>query len=80
MTQEIIVYRNPGEKAFWDLIMSGDAIPVFAGILVFFVVLLVVNALSEKVIGGWRHEKIRSYFSMGAAIVAAIATVKYLWI
>lgn len=27
--QEIIVYRNPGEKMFWDSVMNGTFFPAF---------------------------------------------------
>ena len=44
---EIIVYRNPGEAAFWNLITtSPNAFPVIAGIVVFFVTLTVINSKS----------------------------------
>ena len=33
MTTEVIVYRNPGEQAFWNLMMSGEALPLIVGLV-----------------------------------------------
>ena len=33
MTQEIIVYRNPGEKAIWDMLGTAEAFIVIAAFL-----------------------------------------------
>lgn len=35
-TQSIIVYRNPGEEAVWNMITSGYMIPILVGVLWFF--------------------------------------------
>lgn len=56
MTQEIVVYRNPMEKAFWDFIMSADG---FVFILVFLVYISSVVILFKLAENG----KIRRRFS-----------------
>lgn len=35
MAQEIIVYRNPGEKLFWDWAMNSDVLGIASTILVY---------------------------------------------
>lgn len=79
MTQEIIVYRNPGEKAIWDAIMSPGAFPIMVAVVVFFVVLLATSNLADRyIIGGWWRNKLRTYISFGVAIAAAAATIYFM--
>jgi len=76
--QEIIVYRNPGEKAMWDMLMSGEAFPIMMAV----VVCVIVIASFDHVIGlrgrrmvdrlvGWRNA---GYVSLAAGFMAAVAT------
>lgn len=78
MTQEIIVYRNPGEKAFWDFIMSANAFPLMIGVVVFFAVFLSVYQISTR--GRYQRNNLYTYGSLAVAVVAAVLTVKFLWI
>lgn len=82
MTQEIIVYRNPAEKAVWDFITSGDAFPVMVAVLVFFVVLVVSSHIMDqlRILRDWRYADTRNRISMGVAVVAAIVVGSILWI
>lgn len=79
MTQEIIVYRNPAEKAFWDLLSSGSMVPIFAGIIVFFVVFLAANRLITRGrtfhVPGWQTN-----LSLAIGALAGVATIYKLWI
>lgn len=34
--QQIIIYQNPAEVAFWQLMSNGEMLPIIAGIVVFF--------------------------------------------
>lgn len=47
-TQEIIVYRNPAEKAMWDLLMSGDSFPVIMFFVSYLIFLIIYFNLIEK--------------------------------
>lgn len=78
--QEIIVYRNPVEAAFWHAIMDGSAFPVIVGVLVFFAAFLGINALLERVSRSLRGRYIYnkgagSYFSIFFAAVIAFAVM-----
>ena len=41
--QQIIVYRNPMEAAFWDMMSGGTFFPVIVAIVVFFAVFLTAD-------------------------------------
>jgi hypothetical protein len=75
--QSVIVYRNPAEAAFWEMLSSGAAFPVIAGIVVFFAVFLVIQAyVVEKIFGrlyrsSW-PTNVNLIFSGTVAITVAI--------
>lgn len=48
MTTEVIVYRNPGEQAFWNLMMSGEALPLILGVIAAFAVFYFYAIKTEK--------------------------------
>lgn len=56
MTQEVVVYRNPMEKMFWDFIMSPDGFVFMVVALVYFLSIVVLFRLAE-------NGKIRRRFS-----------------
>lgn len=71
--QEIIVYRNPGEKAMWDMMMSADAFPIMAGVLLG----VIVAVLTHQILGGyvrwlagWRNE---GWVYVGVSVITAVA-------
>lgn len=77
--QQIIVYRNPAEAAFWDLLLnSPNMFPISMGVVVFFVVLL----LSDHVIRGNRFTRhmANSYASLVIGSVAGVFTTWYMWL
>lgn len=45
--QEIIVYRNPLEKAMWDAASSGDFMPVIFGIGTFVIIFLMLDRIAS---------------------------------
>lgn len=47
-TQEIIVYRNPAEKAMWDLLMDGGSFPFMVTLVAYFIVLVIYFRFLEK--------------------------------
>lgn len=48
MTTEVIVYRNPAEQAFWNAMMSGDALPVIVGVICGFMFFFLYAIYTEK--------------------------------
>ena len=79
--QEVIVYRNPAEAAFWHAISGGEFFPIMVGIVVFFVVFLTVNSRMEKRWGSWgKAAAMRSYFALGIGAVSGIATIWKMWV
>lgn len=48
--QEIIVYRNPYEAAFWNLVLSSpNTFPIFLGVISFGVSFLVSTIIIDKI-------------------------------
>lgn len=79
--QEIIVYRNPAEAAFWNTIMSADNIfPIFVGVVVFFAVLLITDSLVRKSKIRAIYNLRNSYVSLIVGAICGIFTVWYMWI
>jgi len=79
--QEIIVYRNPAEAAFWNLASNGQFFPIIAGIVVGLIVMLVLNHIATKF---WPRYSIAmervSFMTMAIGAVAAVAVGRWLWI
>lgn len=48
MTTEVIVYRSPMEKAMYDMFMDGTYFPIFVGIIVFFLLVLMSIRIVDK--------------------------------
>jgi hypothetical protein len=48
MTTSIIVYQNPAQQAFWELMMSGDMIPLAAGFIAIFAFAVAWSSLYDK--------------------------------
>lgn len=79
--QEIIVYRNPAEAAFWNTIMSADNIfPIIAGVVVFFAVLLITDSLVRKSKIRAIYTLSNSYVSLIVGAICGIFTAWYMWI
>ena len=75
--QEIIVYRNPMEAAFWHSMSNGELFPVLCGIVMFFTVFLAANAVMNKIWGSWGK---RAAMRTNAALVfGAISGVLVIW-
>lgn len=47
--QEVIVYRNPVEAAFWSGMTDGSMVPIFAALLAFPLTLVLIYNLMDKV-------------------------------
>lgn len=68
--QSIIVYRNPLEAMFWENFDGAAVFPVIAGIVVFFVALLVLNAFFDHLLVrafSWVQRKLKNRYSPWAA-------------
>ncbi len=74
MPNEIVVYRNPGEKLIWDLILSGSAFPVMAACLVFVAAFVVSSQLLDGSKPFRKPTAIRAYGPWFVASLAAVIT------
>lgn len=77
--QEIIVYRNPMEAAFWQMVMSGEAWPVMVAVVVFFAVFLGLHHVLSLKFGYARGRQV-TWFSLGTALIVAQAVARVMWI
>lgn len=77
MTQEIIVYRNPAEKAMWDAMSGGEAFPFMVAAAIFILAFVLTAKALEKFVP-WKRRKQWWVQAVLWAIpsLAAIATVK----
>jgi hypothetical protein len=77
--QSFIVYRNPMEAAFWEMMSSGEFIPVIAGVLVFFAVFLIAN----RVLVGrssWNTPAWKTNLALTLGAMAGVFTIWKLWL
>jgi hypothetical protein len=82
---QVIVYRNPIEAAFWNSTAAGDLFPILAGIAVFFTVFILMTVVLPRVPYRYKgNYSQRSNFEAKIAIfvgaVAAVFTVAKMWI
>lgn len=70
--QELIVYRNPAEAAFWHALQGAELIPIMAGVVVFFAVFIGLHHLVGG--GRLRSPAWKTYAPMLVAALAGIAT------
>lgn len=77
MTESMIIYRNPLEKAFWE---SGYILPVVGGVITFAVVFLCTITLIESLIrmkkAWYLYIKYRNLITWFAAVVGTVAALK----
>lgn len=75
--QEIILYRNPAEKAIWDAMSGGEIFPFMVAAAVFIVAFIVTAKALEKFIP-WHKRKQwwPQLILWGIPSLAAIVTVK----
>lgn len=77
--QQIIVYRNPAEAAFWDLLLnSPNMFPIGVGIVVFFVVLLISDNVMRR--NRVMRRMANSYASLVIGAVAGVIITWYMWL
>lgn len=78
--QEVIVYRNPAEAAFWNALSNnGDVLlPIIAGLLVFVTVFIWLNHLLTR--GGrfYMQQTWRTYVPMAVGGVAGVLVFRML--
>lgn len=77
--QEVIVYRNPAEAAFWSMMTDGSMVPIAAGALAAVVVFLLTN----RVLVGRRMFNVpawKTYTAFALAGAAWILVARYLWV
>lgn len=86
MMQQIIVYRNPVEAAMWNSVTSAEFVPIMCGIIAFFVVFLITQAVFDKLVYNWFYWKretlvwkYRKTFPHISLMIGAIAGVLICW-
>jgi len=72
--QEIIVYRNPVEAAFWHSIMGGDLFPIMVAMFVAVVTIVACCSVVNKFVPR-NKQKVWINLSLVAGAVAAIAVL-----
>lgn len=81
--QQIIVYRNPLEAAFWNSVSGGQLFPILVGVVVFFAVFLTLNKLVEVVlhIPSWgRKAAVATNIELALAAAVACGVAYALWV
>lgn len=68
--QEIIVYRNPAEAAFWQLMSNGEFFPIIVGAAVAIIVFGCILHFERKV--AFKHRKM---FTNAAFIVSGLSWI-----
>jgi len=77
--QQIIVYRNPAEAAFWEFASSANFFIMLVWVFVFFVVFLSLHSLLSRFVGNFgRKAAIATNFSLGVGAIAATAFTYFL--
>lgn len=80
--QSIIVYRNPVEAAFWEMMSNGQLFPIMVGILVFFCVFLTLHtyAVERYTSTFGKYRKHASNLALFASVIVAVYVVYFLWV
>ena len=78
MVQEIIVYRNPGEKALWDFFASANAFPFIAGVFVFVLAVVASAAIIDRL--GYSYRKWAGGVELTIGAIAGIAVTWKLFV
>lgn len=78
--QSIIVYRNPMEAAFWEMMSNGQMIPIFVAIIVFFAVLLTIQTQVINRFVILRHPERASYAAMIVSAMVAVFVAYKMWV
>lgn len=79
--QEVIVYRNPAEAALWHAMQGGEFFLVIAGVVVFFIVFLTLNAVFVRRWGSWgKGASTRTNIALVVGALSGILTVWKMWI
>lgn len=77
--QEIILYRNPAEKAMWDAMSGGEIFPIMVAAVVFIVAFIITAKGLERIVPWTRRKNWWAQAVLwGIPSLAAIATAKAL--
>jgi len=72
--QEIIIYRNPAEAAFWNMIMSGDAIVYLIAAAAFIGGVWLTNVAGERTIRGWSFRRYTTAITLVGGALSSVIT------
>jgi hypothetical protein len=76
--QQVIVYRNPAEAAFWNMLSDGSMFPIICGIAIFFIVFLAINRIAMMKWTSWSMPKWVINTNLAVSFVAFVFTVWYM--
>lgn len=76
--QSIIVYRNPMEAAFWDIMSGGELFPIIVGIIAFFVVFLTVQHQIVDRYYSWRTNGAATKINLAVSAAAGVVVSWYM--
>lgn len=79
MTQSLIIYRNPMEKALWEALTDAQAVPVIAGCFVGFLVFLLVFDVITKG-RGYSRDRWPTLVSGIAGLLAGAGVCRWFWL
>ena len=71
--QQVIVYRNPLEAAFWNMTASAEMFVIGVGVVCFFVSYLTLNHLIESKLKIKRYN--RSNYDYAAFVISALISL-----
>lgn len=80
MTQEIIVYRNPGEKALWDALMTPEFFIFFVAGVAMVVAMVISSSFLDRQAArvlGWRNA---GYFHFGVGALVGGLVGWFMWV
>lgn len=90
--QEIIVYRNPGEKMMWDLMLSnGNGWPIICAVVAFILIFLLLHKINFLRIMNTRFNQFKrtqyelfglsyDYYYLIISGVISILVARWMWI
>lgn len=83
--QQVIVYRNPAEAAFWEFIMSSNNVfPIVVGAVIGVVLCVFFDLVIRKNVGYVQHSRFMRYVrDYGALVIGAVVWFLvswYLWL
>ena len=75
---QIIVYRNPAEAAFWNLMSDGSLFPITCAIVIFFIVFMAINQIAMMKWTSFNIPKWMITANLAMSFATSVFTVWYM--